>query len=76
MNTDATRRAMAAGALVSSVPLTAVAGGLLGYGVDTLLGTGRWFTFLLLFVGFGVGIVQLFRGLAKLDHAEPPDAPS
>lgn len=48
---------------------------MLGYGVDTLLGTGRWFTFLLLFAGFGVGVAQLFRGIAKLSDVQPPDPP-
>lgn len=69
------RRAMTAGALVSSVPASTLGGALLGYGVDTLLGTGRWFTFLLLFAGFGVGVAQLFRGIAKLSDVQPPDPP-
>ena len=62
------RRAMAAASLVGAVPGFALGGALLGAGVDHLLDTGRWFTVLLLFGGFAVGIVQLFRGLTRLPH--------
>jgi len=66
---------MTAGALVSGVPGAALGGALLGSWIDTLAGTGRVFTIFLLVAGFGAGIVQLFRGLARLDHADPPEPP-
>jgi F0F1-type ATP synthase assembly protein I len=70
---------MAAASLVGAVPASALAGALLGAGLDSLLDTGRWCTVVLLFGGFAVGIVQLFRGLARLPSqtaAHPPDPPS
>jgi F0F1-type ATP synthase assembly protein I len=61
---------MAAASLVGAVPGYALGGALVGAGVDHVLGTGRWFTVLLLFGGFAAGIVQLFRGLTRL----PPNS--
>ena len=69
---------MGAASLVSAVPSFALGGALVGAGVDRWLETGRWFTVILLFCGFAVGIVQLFRGLTRFSNdtdAHPPDPP-
>ncbi len=36
-------------------------GGLMGWGLDTLLGTGPWLLLLMLFLGFGVGLRNVVR---------------
>lgn len=36
-------------------------GGLLGWGLDSLLGTKPWLTLVMLFLGFGVGIRNVVR---------------
>ncbi len=36
-------------------------GGLLGWGLDSLFGTKPWLTLVMLFLGFGVGIRNVFR---------------
>ncbi len=45
-------------------------GGLLGWGLDTLLGTMPWFLLSLLFLGFGVGVRNVLR-ISKT----PPGSP-
>jgi ATP synthase protein I len=36
-------------------------GGLLGWGLDSLFGTKPWLTLVMLFLGFGVGIMNVVR---------------
>jgi ATP synthase protein I len=36
-------------------------GGLMGWGLDSFLGTGPWLLLLMLFLGFGVGIRNIVR---------------
>jgi F0F1-type ATP synthase assembly protein I len=68
-------RAYKAVALVSSLPISTIAGGLLGAGVDRLLGGGWIFTAIFGLFGFSAGILQLFRGLKEPSDADPRDHP-
>src|SRR5437763_12594931 len=48
-------------------------GGLLGWGLDSLLGTKPWWTLVLLFLGFGVGIRNVLR-ISKMQSGQSPGA--
>lgn len=50
-------------------------GGLLGWGIDSLLGTTPWFLLALLFLGFGVGVRNVMR-IAKTSTGNGPGAQS
>ena len=50
-------------------------GGLIGWGLDSLLGTRPWLMLVMLFLGFGVGIMNVLR-LSKTPPARKPDAES
>ena len=49
-------------------------GGLLGWGLDTLLGTMPWFLLSLLFLGFGVGVRNVLR-ISKTPPGSPGARP-
>ena len=46
-------------------------GGLLGWGLDSLLGTKPWLTLVMLFLGFGVGI----RNVVRISRITPSQGP-
>ena len=46
-------------------------GGLIGYGLDSLLGTKPWLTLVMLFLGFGVGI----RNVVRISRITPSQGP-
>ncbi|HYU94805.1 MAG TPA: AtpZ/AtpI family protein [Sphingomicrobium sp.] len=48
-------------------------GGLLGWGLDSLLGTKPWLTLVMLFLGFAVGIRNVLR-LSKTPPGRDPGA--
>ena len=48
-------------------------GGLLGWGLDSLFGTKPWWTLVLLFLGFGVGIRNVLR-ISKMQSGQSPGA--
>lgn len=48
-----------------------VGGGLLGWGLDYLLGTRPWLLLTMLFLGFGVGI----RNVIRISQTPPADGP-
>lgn len=50
-------------------------GGLLGWGLDSLLGTSPWLLLALLFLGFGVGVRNVMR-IAKTSTGNGPGAQS
>lgn len=68
-------RAYKAVALVSALPISTIAGGLLGAWLDRLVGGGWLFTAILGLLGFSAGILQLFRGLKQLQDDDPRDHP-
>lgn len=69
------KRAWRATAYVSGLPISTIAGGLLGAALDRLLGGGWVLTAILGLLGFVAGVFQLFRGLRKLSDAPPFDHP-
>ena len=68
-------RAWKATAYVSGLPISTIAGGLLGAALDHLLGGGWVFTAILGLLGFAAGVMQLFRGLQKLSDDDSRDHP-
>jgi len=48
-------------------------GGILGWGLDSLFGTFPLFFLLMLFLGFGVGVVNILR-ISKTSSGQGPDA--
>ena len=50
-------------------------GGLLGWGLDSLLGTSPWFFLALLFLGFAVGVRNVLR-ISKTPTGNEPGARS
>jgi ATP synthase protein I len=48
-------------------------GGLLGWGLDSLLGTKPWLTLVMLFLGFAVGIRNVVR-ISKTPPGQTPGA--
>ncbi|HEX2804498.1 MAG TPA: AtpZ/AtpI family protein [Sphingomicrobium sp.] len=48
-------------------------GGILGWGLDSLFGTFPLFFLLMLFLGFGVGVVNVLR-ISKTSSGSGPDA--
>lgn len=68
-------RAYKAVALVSALPISTIAGGLLGAVLDRLLGSGWFLTALFGLLGFSTGILQLFRGLQQPSDVDPRDHP-
>ncbi|MEO7635351.1 MAG: AtpZ/AtpI family protein [Sphingomicrobium sp.] len=48
-----------------------IGGGLLGWGLDYLLGTRPWLLLTMLFVGFGVGLWNVVR-ISKTSSADGP----
>ena len=68
-------RAWKATAYVSALPISTIAGGLLGTSLDRLFGDGWLFTAILGLLGFAAGVWQLFRGLQKLSDDDPRDHP-
>ena len=50
-----------------------LAGGLLGWGLDSLLGTKPWLTLVMLFLGFAVGIRNVLR-ISKNPSGAAPGA--
>ncbi len=68
-------RAYQAMALVSALPISTIAGGLLGAWLDRLLGGGWILTATLGLLGFFAGILQLFRGLQQKPDDDSRDHP-
>jgi F0F1-type ATP synthase assembly protein I len=68
-------RAYKAVALVSALPISTIAGGLLGAFLDRATGGGWILTALLGLLGFSAGILQLFRGLQNPPDDDPRDHP-
>jgi len=50
-------------------------GGIIGWGLDTLFGTFPTFFLLMLFLGFGVGVVNVMR-ISKTSSGPGPDSKS
>ena len=50
-------------------------GGLIGWGLDSLLGTRPWFLLAMLFLGFGVGVRNVLR-ISRTPPGPGPDARS
>ena len=46
-------------------------GGLIGWGLDSLFGTRPWLLLMLLFVGFGVGVLNVVRISSTLSGKGP-----
>ena len=67
------KRAYQAVALVSALPISTIAGGVLGALLDRATGGGWIFTALLGLLGFAAGILQLFRGLRNPPDDDPRD---
>jgi len=57
-------------AFASALPAACLAGGLLGAGLDHLVGSGPWMTVGGVLLGFGGGVFQLLRSGAE-GPAEP-----
>jgi ATP synthase protein I len=65
-----------AGQLVLSHLIGApLGGGLIGWGLDSLLGTKPWLLLAMLFLGFGVGVVNVVR-ISNAPPGPGPDANS
>ena len=47
-------------------------GGLLGWGLDSLFGTKPWCTLVMLFLGFGVGVMNVIRISQQTPPGQPP----
>jgi F0F1-type ATP synthase assembly protein I len=62
-------------ASVTSLPFFTVAGGLLGAGLDRILGTGSGGTVVGAFIGFAAGVYQIFRGMQQQQKPPPDDHP-
>jgi F0F1-type ATP synthase assembly protein I len=71
---DTWRRAGPTIAAVTALPFYTVAGGLLGAGLDRLLGTHGGIALIGALLGFAAGVYQLFRGLQK-QQTPPDDSP-
>lgn len=69
------RRVGPAVALVSGLPFYTLAGGLVGAGLDRVLGAGPWCAVLGALLGFSAGVWQLFRGLQQPTDDHPRDPP-
>ncbi|MEZ5923761.1 MAG: AtpZ/AtpI family protein [Hyphomicrobiaceae bacterium] len=52
--------------MVSELVAAVLVGGIIGYGLDYALGTGRWLFLAFLLLGFVAGIVNLLRAHRKL----------
>jgi F0F1-type ATP synthase assembly protein I len=68
-------RAWKATAHVSGLPVSTIAGGLVGVALDRSLGGGWIFTTVFGLLGFSAGVWQLFRGLQKLSDDDPRNPP-
>jgi F0F1-type ATP synthase assembly protein I len=68
-------RAWKATALVSGLPVSTIAGGLIGGALDRSLAGGWLFTTAFGLLGFAAGVWQLFRGLQKLSDDDSRDHP-
>lgn len=44
-----------------------IAGGLIGYGIDIVLGTRPWAMIVLLLLGFAAGVLNVMRAAAELN---------
>lgn len=75
--TSASGRGMAYGLRMASELVGAViVGGLIGYGLDTWLGTRPWLFLAFFVIGFAAGITNVLRGYQRLERDMAADAVS
>ena len=62
-------------AMALEIPMSPIAGGVMGHYIDEYFRTGVWFTIILAFFGFVHSIVTLIR-IIKIETQRPPAPPA